>query len=195
MAKKQEHKINFTLEETTKKTEDGLMVGMGCDMKYVGDEDDITPSMALVCIGALMKRGFNADENYVENILQAMAEKFVSKNAAVVSAGGFDDAEKKAIKKHNKNKKKFNSESASDMFMRLAKDKNWIKIFSGKSNLDLSDTKNKHVLAWVCTALNVIADLQETRNGHYEWLEELFLKDIAGVKTDDNDEDDENEED
>lgn len=185
--KEKEHKINFKLKEVSEETDEGKMVGFGCGMKYVGDsEDGVTPGMAVTCIGALLKNVMHADDDFIEELIQSLGTKFVSKNATIVSAKNHEEAKKKA------KEKRINTgmETATEAFSRMMQDERWLKVITGKTNIKL-DSQNKHMLAWVSTALSVIAELEGTRSKQCKYMEDLFLEDVAGIADNEDEEDEE----
>lgn len=165
------HTIVVKLKEVVDKVEDRVTgVGLGSRVSYKGpNSNGVTPELALSAIGGLLQSA-GIDKKTVNKHIDAIGKDIVTRGTVVCP-----DSEKET-----KKTKGDTIVEAAEAFARMMDDERWNKVINNKSDIRM-DKRGRKLCVWTATVLEIIG--RDSKNGKKSraWLEDLFLKEVAGI--------------
>ena len=163
------HTIVIKLKEVVDKVEDKVTgVGLASRVSYKGPNcKGVTPELALSAIGGLLQAAGVSKENVNKHI------ESIGKDI-VLNGTVFCD------KKETKKSKGEVLTEAAESFARMIKDERWQKVINNKTDIEMNK-RGRKLCAWAATVFEIIERDSKHGKKSRDWLENLFLRDVAGI--------------
>lgn len=163
------HTIVIKVKEIVEKDDNKISgVGLASRVSYKGPNGNgVTPELALSSIGGLLQAAGVSKEN-VNKHIESIGKDIVSNGKVCCD------------KKDSKKTKSEVLAEAAESFARMIKDERWQKVINNKSDIEMNK-RGRKLCAWAATVFEIIERDSKHGKKSRDWLENLFLKDVAGI--------------
>ena len=163
------HTIVIKIKEIVEKDGDKTpMVGLASRVSYKGSNSNgITPELALSAIGVLLQAAGVSKEN-VDKHVESIGKDIVPNGKVFCDKKDAEKAKDESVL------------DAAKAFARMMKDERWQKVINNKTDIEMNKRGSK-LCAWAATAFEIIERDSKHGKESRDWLENLFLKEVAGI--------------
>lgn len=163
------HTIVIKIKEIIEKDGDTkAMVGLASRVSYKGSNSNgITPELALSAIDGLLQAAGVSKENINKHI-ESIGKDIVSNGKVYCDKKDAEKAKDESVA------------DAAKAFARIMKDERWQKVINNKTDIEMNKRGSK-LCAWAATVFEIIERDSKHGKKSRDWLENLFLKEVAGI--------------
>lgn len=163
------HTIVIKVKEIVEKDDNKISgVGLASRVSYKGPNNNgVTPELALSSIGGLLQAAGVSKEN-VNKHIESIGKDIVSNGKVFCDKKDSEKTKSEALAE------------AAESFARMIKDERWQKVINNKSDIDMNK-RGRKLCAWAATVFEIIERDSKHGKKSRDWLENLFLKDVAGI--------------
>lgn len=163
------HTIVIKIKEIVEKDGDKTpMVDLASRVSYKGSNSNgITPELALSAIGVLLQAAGVSKEN-VNKHIESIGKDIVPNGKVFCDKKDAEKAKDESVA------------DAAKAFARMMKDERWQKVINNKTDIEMNKRGSK-LCAWAATVFEIIERESQHGKKSRDWLENLFLKEVAGI--------------
>lgn len=163
------HTIVIKIKEIVEKDGDTKsMVGLASRVSYKGSNSNgITPELALSAIGGLLQAAGVSKENINKHI-ESIGKDIVPNGKVCCDKKDAEKAKDESVA------------DAAKAFARMMKDERWQKVINNKTDIEMNKRGSK-LCAWAATVFEIIERDNKHGKKSRDFVENLFLKEVAGI--------------